>query len=50
MDWVADNAGMIGLLFFFSVFTGIVGWLYMPGMKKQIEVLGEIPLREDDHG
>ena len=28
IDWLSDNAGMTGLLFFFSVFCGVVFWAF----------------------
>ena len=50
MDWLASNAGLVGLLFFFLVFVGIGIWLFLPGMKSRIEPLANIPLNEDHHG
>jgi len=49
MDWLTHHAGLIGLLFFFTLFCGIAVWLYRPGMKTRIESLGYIPLKEDSH-
>ena len=51
MSWLADNAGLVGLLFFFGVFTGIAIWAYRPANKSKIEALKNIPLAdEDNHG
>lgn len=47
MAWLSEHAGLIGLLFFFGVFTGIVLWAYSPSRKAQIEALKNIPLSED---
>ena len=48
MTWLADNAGLTGLLFFFVVFVGIAIWLYMPGTKKRIESFANIPFEHED--
>lgn len=47
MDWLAANAGLIGLLFFFAIFVGIAIWAYHPSRKQEIESLKNIPLREE---
>lgn len=39
--------GMIGLLFFFTIFVGIALWAYLPRNKASIEKLKYIPLNED---
>lgn len=49
MDFIINNAGKIGLLFFFLVFIGVVVWLYAPGRKKKIEKHKEIPFKENDY-
>ena len=43
------GVGLIGLLFFFTVFVGIAIWVYLPRNKHQIEALKHIPLDEDGH-
>lgn len=50
IDWLSDNtnAGMVGLLFFFSVFCGIAYWAFRPSQKDIIEDHKNIPLRGDD--
>lgn len=48
MDFVSDNAGMIGLLFFFSTFCGVVFWAFRPSKKQDIENHRFIPLEGDD--
>ena len=44
IDWLANNAGMSGLLFFFVVFLGIVFWAYRPSVRENIESYKHIPL------
>lgn len=48
INWLAENAGMTGLLFFFSVFCGIVYWAFRPSQKQIIEDHKYIPLKEDE--
>lgn len=48
IDWLSDNAGMTGLLFFFSVFCGVVFWAFRPSKKEQIESYKLIPLEGDE--
>lgn len=48
IDWLSDNAGMVGLIFFFSVFCGIVFWAFRPSQSEIIEGHKYIPLEGDD--
>ncbi len=48
IDWLANNAGVTGLLFFFAVFLAIAIWAFRPKAKEQIESYKNIPLAEDD--
>ncbi len=48
IDWLADNAGATGLLFFFGTFLLIFVWAFIPKAKQQIESYKNIPLAEDD--
>lgn len=48
VDWLANNAGTTGLLFFFSTFLVIAVWAFRPKAKQQIESYKNIPLAEDD--
>lgn len=48
MDWISANAGLIGLLFFFSTFCGAVFWAFRPSKKQIIESHRFIPLEGDD--
>jgi cbb3-type cytochrome oxidase subunit 3 len=49
IDFLAINAGMIGLLFFFIVFSGVAVWAFLPSQKEKIENHKYIPLTEDNH-
>jgi len=49
MDFISDNAGMIGLLSFLSVFTVIVIWAFRPGTKEAIESHKNIPFAEEEN-
>ncbi len=40
-------APTIGLLFFFTVFVGILIWALRPSAKQTLQALAEIPLKED---
>lgn len=48
MSWLAQNAGMIGLLFFFSFFVLMAAWVFRPGAKADYERKSRIPLSEDE--
>lgn len=41
--------GMIGLLFFFTIFVAIAIWVLLPRNKQRLEKLKNIPL-EDENG
>lgn len=47
IDWLSDNAGMTGLLFFFSTFCAIAFWAFRPANKDKMEDYRNIPLKED---
>lgn len=49
IDFISQHAGMIGLLFFFSAFIGIISWAFMPGTKETIESYKYIPLKEESN-
>lgn len=48
ITWIADHAGLTGLLIFFGFFVGMLLWLYGPGRKQQFEPLANIPFDEDE--
>ena len=41
------EAGTIGVVFFFTIFVGILIWTMLPKNNKRIEEQKNIPLRED---
>lgn len=49
MDWLFENAGLVGLVFFVSIFTGIVIWAFQPGRKETLESYKYIPFSEEKH-
>ena len=48
IDVIADHSGMIVSVLFFTMFTGIGIWSYLPRNKQRLQSYGDIPL-EDDH-
>ncbi len=48
LDFIANNAGMIGLFIFFIFFIGVVAGTYWPGKSKTLQEHADIPLKEDD--
>ncbi len=42
------DIGLIGLLFFFVFFCGVVIWTFRPGKKKDYQNQGNIPLNEHE--
>lgn len=40
--------GLIGLLFFFIFFMGVLVWLFLPGAKTKYKEYGNIPLEDDE--
>ena len=50
MEIFANYAPIIGLLFFFLVFIGIVISVMRPKEKKRLEELARIPLKENQNG
>lgn len=48
IDWFFDNAGIIGLLFFFSIFSVVLLWIFRPGSKPLHQQHAQIPLREQN--
>lgn len=49
IDFISQNAGVIGLVFFVMVFAIIAFWAFRPGSKETIESYKNIPLREESH-
>ncbi len=48
IDFLAKNAGLIGLLFFFTFFCGVAVWVVRPGSKKVYTNSASIPFKEND--
>lgn len=45
--FASSGAGLIGLLFFFVFFCGVLFWVMRPGSKDKYSQDAEIPLKED---
>lgn len=45
--FISDNAGLIGLLFFFSFFTAVALWTFRPGAKEKYTNYANIPFKDD---
>jgi len=46
--FASPEAGIIGLLFFFTFFVLLALWLIRPGAKEKAKDHARIPLEEDD--
>ncbi len=46
IDYISENAGVIGLLFFFVFFSAAVLWTFRPGAKETYDKHALIPLKE----
>ena len=42
------DAGLIGLLFFFTFFCGVLIWIFRPGAKDYFKKQGDIPLKDEE--
>ncbi len=47
IDFIAQHAGMIGLLFFFVFFSVATLWVFRPGAKKIYTQHANIPFEEN---
>lgn len=47
ISFLGNNAGLIGLLFFFIVFVGVALWAFLPSQKQKLESYKFLPLQED---
>lgn len=47
MDWLANNATLIGLLFFVAFFSVVAFVVYRPKSKEKFEQFANIPFDED---
>ena len=50
LNLLFEYAQPAGLLFFFTIFLGIIAWVLTPSKRKEFEILGNIPLEEDNNG
>ncbi len=50
MEFFLDNAPSIGLILFFSIFLGVLAWVFMPANKTRLKNYANIPLQEENHG
>ncbi len=49
MEFISQNAGMIGLFFFFILFGILISWLFRPGAKSKYKEYGNIPFKTQDN-
>lgn len=45
--FASADAGLIGLLFFFAIFVGVLVYVFWPGSKDKFKKYGDIPLEDD---
>ncbi len=48
MDFIRENAGLMGLLFFFAFFVVMFAWTFRPSAKDKYKKQGLIPLEENE--
>jgi len=48
MDFIVDNAGAIGLVFFFVTFIAIIVKIFVFGSKEEFESYARIPLDSNE--
>jgi cbb3-type cytochrome oxidase subunit 3 len=49
MDWLTDHSGVIVTVGFFSAFTVIAIWAYLPSRRRSIQEQAMIPFKEHTH-
>ncbi len=47
--FASETFGLLGLVLFFTLFIGLLIWIFRPGAKAQFQQHSEIPLKDDDH-
>lgn len=47
IEYISNNAGVIGLVFFFVFFIGVLVWTFRPNAKQHFEQQASIPLKDD---
>lgn len=50
MTFLIENAKIISLVFFFTVFLFVAFRTYRPGAKQKLQEHAFIPLKEDNNG
>lgn len=45
MEFIVNHSGEITSVFFFTLFTGIAFWAYLPRNKKKLQEHATIPLK-----
>lgn len=48
LNQVDITTTVLGLVFFFSVFVGVLLYVYWPSRKHKMKEYGNIPLKESD--
>lgn len=48
LENVSNTTTIIGLIFFFSFFLGVIIYVFNPANKKKMKQHGEIPLNESE--
>ncbi len=49
LNQVDNTTTIIGLIFFFCVFLGVLFYVYRPSKKNEMEDFGKIPLKEPEN-
>ena len=49
IDFLAHNAGLIGLLVFFCFFVAVFAATWRPSKKAELQALALIPLQENEN-
>lgn len=49
IDFLTHNAGLIGLLVFFSFFVAVLTATWRPSKKAELQSLALIPLQENEN-
>lgn len=48
IEWISQFSGYVLLLVFFTAFTGIWIWAYLPANRNKLEQHRNIPFRETE--
>lgn len=47
--FASADFGMVGLVLFFTLFLGVLVWLFWPGKTQKFKEHGTIPLKDDNY-